>query len=135
MNFVEDRHRKALALILELGYLCAFSGSTRKQAIALLTAHKAAHPDARGHLMGEALLYLCCDGNPEEAVAVVRQAKFDYTDSAEDPVTVAFWAFILMQARYNSEAEKVIEYLLDHSDDPGALQLAQSIREEMLSPS
>ena len=135
MNFTDERHQRALALMLELGYLCAFSGATRDQAIALLTAHKAAHPDARGHLMGDALVSLCCDGDPEQAVAVVRQAKFDYTDSAEDPVTVAFWAFILMQARYNSEAEKVIEYLLDHADDPGALQLAQSVREEMLSPS
>ena len=133
MNFSGELHKKALAIILELGYTCAFSASTRDQAVALLAAHKAARPDSRGYLMGDALVSLCCDGDPQEAVSVVRQAKFDYTDGAEDPVITAFWAFILAQAGYNSEAGGVIEHLLGHSDDPAALRLAQSVREEMLS--
>ena len=132
MNFTDDRYRRALSLILELGYLCAFSGSTREQAVALLTAHKAAHPHARGHLVGEALVYLCCDGKPDDAVSVIRQADFDYRNADEEPLVVAFWAFILMQAGYNSEASGVIGYLLDNSDDAEALKLARSVQQEML---
>ena len=81
MNFTHDRHQRALSLILELGYLCAFSSSTREQAVALLTAHKAARPDSRGHLVGEALICLCCDGKPDEAVSAIRQAGFDYRNA------------------------------------------------------
>ena len=132
MNFADDRYQRALSLVLELGYLCAFSSSTREQAIALLTAYKAALPDSRGHLVGEALIYLCCDANPQEAVSVVRQADFDYRNAGEEPLIVAFWAFILMQAGYNSEASGVINYLLDNSDDTEALQLARSVQQEML---
>ena len=132
MNFTDDRYQRALALILELGYLCAFSSSTREQAIALLTAHKAARPDSRGHLVGDALVYLCCDGKSQEAVAVFRHAGFDYREASEEPLVTAFWAFILMQAGYNSEASGVIQYLLDNSEDTEALQLARSVQQEML---
>ena len=132
MNFTHDRHQRALSLILELGYLCAFSSSTREQAVALLTAHKAARPDSRGHLVGEALICLCCDGKPDEAVSAIRQAGFDYRNAAEEPLIVAFWAFILMQAGYNSEASGVIGHLLDNTDDAEALQLARSVQQEML---
>ncbi len=132
MNFADDRYQRALSLILELGYLCAFSGSTRDQAIALLTAHKAARPESRGHLVGEAIIRLCCDAEPEEAVSVIRQAGFDYREANEEPLVTAFWAFILTQAGYNSEASGVINYLLDNSDDTEALQLARSVQQEML---
>ena len=132
MNFNEERYRRALALILELGYLCAFSRATRDQAVALLTAHKASKPDSRAHLVGDALVYLCCEDKPQDAVNVFRQADFDYRSESEEPLVVAFWAFVLMQAGYNSEASGVINYLLDNSDDTEALQLARSVQQEML---
>ena len=131
MNFTDERHKEVLALILNLGYLCAFSNATRDQAVALLTAHKAACPASRGHVVGDALISLCCDDSPQQAMAVMRQANIDVTSGSEEPLVIAFWAFILMQAGHNSEAATVMEQLLARPDSADAAGLVESIRKEM----
>lgn len=133
IDFSEERYRAPLALLLELGCVCALSGSSRSAAQTLIAAHQAARPGGRGALLGEALVALCCDGKPQEAVAVLRRSGIDYRDAGEEPQVVALFGFILMQAGHKSEAATIAQHLLDHSADAGALKTARGIQSELAS--
>ena len=133
VDFNEGQRRKALSLMLELGFACAYTGYSREYAQTLMDAHKAARPGGYASALGEALILLCYDNNAAEAVNVLRRAGIDYRDADADPDVVAMLAFLLMLAGHKSEAETIAQYLLDHSDNPGALSMARNIQVELRS--
>lgn len=131
IDFNDERRRRALSLMLELGFTCAYTGYSRECAQTLVDAHKAARPGGYAGALGEALILLCYDNDAAQAVNVLRRSGIDYRDPDADPDAVAMLAFLLLQAGHKSEAETIAQYLLDHADDAGALSMARNIQDEL----
>lgn len=122
--------REALVYATQLGFIACRWPILKNHALAIFNATRIARPNNPAGLIGETMVYLNCDNNPEEAVVFLK--KNNVSGSSGALVCRAFLGLCLYLAKRRSESEQVLKEMVETSDDSDADADATDLAEQLL---
>ncbi|MBC6413696.1 MAG: hypothetical protein GDA45_02010 [Chromatiales bacterium] len=123
--------REALAYATQLGMVACRWPAFKDYALAIFKATGIACPQSPASIIGEAMVYLNCDDDPEEAVNFLK--KNNISGSSGPSVCRAFLGLCLYIAKRSSESQQVLKALVAESNDSNtdAIDLANKLLEQL----
>ena len=123
--------RDAVVNAARIGFVACRWPPLKKHALAIFNATRIARPESPVSLIGETMVYLNCDNNPEQAVTFLKQRNVSGSSGAL--VCRAFLGLSLYLAKRQAESRQVLKDMLDDDDnsDADATDLANSLLAEL----
>ena len=123
--------KEALVYATQIGFIACRWPVLKNHALAIFKAASIARPESPVGLIGETMVYLNCDNDPEGAVNFLK--KNNVSGSSGALVCRAFLGLCLYLAKRRSESEQVLREMIENDDgkDADATDLANTLLEEL----
>ena len=126
-------NKEALACAMQLGFIACRWPIFKTPALAIFNAASIARPQSPVGIIGETMVYLNCDNDPEGAAAFLK--KNNVSGNSGALVCRAFLGLCLYLAKHSAESKRVLEEMIEHEDDDStdadAIDLANKLLEEL----
>lgn len=130
-----EYNREALVYATQLGFIACRWPVFKHPALAIFNAVNITRPNSPAGIIGETMVYLNCDNDPEGAVAFLK--KRNISGSSGPLVCRAFLGLCLYLAKHSSESKQVLQEMVDNKDsddidaDTDATDLANKLLGEL----